>query len=141
MRTAFNLIRIIVFLPDGPHNAKQLTEQEKVVAVWRVSSNRMGLKSHAHRWYQVREAVLDPKVWLLWLMAAAIGILNGGVANFASALIKGFGFNALQASLMQTPGGAFEIIGCIAFGFLSRLRGMLLPSIILSCLPGMAGVS
>ncbi|USW58155.1 Putative major facilitator superfamily, MFS transporter superfamily [Septoria linicola] len=131
---------IILFLADGPHNAKQLSEYEKVVAIWRVSSNRLGLKNHEYKWYQVREALLDPKVWLLWLMGAAIGILNGGVANFTSALIKGFGFDALQASLMQTPGGAFEIVGCIAFGFLSRLPGMLCPSIILSCLPGMAGL-
>lgn len=73
-------------------------------------------------------------------MAACIGILNGGVANFASALIKGFGYDALRASLMQTPGGAFEILGCILFGYVSRFRGWLCPAIILSCLPGIAGL-
>lgn len=132
--------QIIYFLPDGPHNAKQLDHYEKVVAVWRVSANRIGLKNHEFKWYQVREALLDPKVWLVWLMGAAVGILNGGVVNFTSALIKGFGFSGLRASLMQTPGGAFEIVGCILFGFLSRIDGWLCPSIILSCLPGMAGL-
>lgn len=127
-------------MPDGPHNAKQLSSYEKVVAVWRVSSNRIGLKNHQFKWYQVREALIDPRSWLVWLMGAAVGILNGGVANFTSALIKGFGFDALRASLMQTPGGAFEIVGCILFGYLSRFNGMLCPAIILSCLPGMAGL-
>ncbi|KAK4500651.1 hypothetical protein PRZ48_008840 [Zasmidium cellare] len=133
-------VLIIIYLPDGPHNAKMLSHYEKVVAVWRVSHNRIGLKSHEFKWHQVSEAVLDPKTWLLWLMAASVGILNGGVANFASALIKGFGYDALRASLMQTPGGAFEIIGCIIFGYLSKYPGWLCPAIILSCLPGMAGL-
>ncbi|KAF7192194.1 putative transporter [Pseudocercospora fuligena] len=131
---------IVFFLPDGPHNAKMLTDYEKVVAVWRISRNRIGLKANEFKRYQVYEAFTDPKVWLVWLMGAGVGILNGGVANFTSALIKGFGYDALQASLMQTPGGAFEIVGCILFGFLSRYQGWLMPSIILGCLPGMAGL-
>ncbi|KPI34296.1 putative transporter [Cyphellophora attinorum] len=131
---------ISLYLPDGPHNAKMLSDYEKIVAVWRISKNKVGLKHKEMRWYQVREAATDPRVWLIWLMGAAVGVLNGGVVNFASALIKGFGFNALQASLIQTPGGAFEIIGCIIFGYLSTLRGWLGISIILSSLPGMAGL-
>lgn len=117
-----------------------LTEYEKVVAVWRISKNRMGLKHNEIKWYQVKEALLDPRSWLIWLMGAAVGILNGGVANFTSALIKGFGFDALQASLMQTPGGAFEIIGCILCGYLSSFKGWYLPALILGCIPGMVGL-
>lgn len=133
-------IQIIIYLPDGPHNAKFLTDYEKVVAVWRVSRNRIGLKSNDFKWYQLREALTDPKSWLVWLMGAAVGILNGGVVNFTSALIKGFGYDALKASLMQTPGGAFEIVGCIMFGLLSRFEGWLCPAIVISCLPGIAGL-
>lgn len=73
-------------------------------------------------------------------MGASVGVLNGGVVNFASALIKGFGYDALHASLMQTPGGAFEIVGCIIFGYISSFEGWLCWSIILSSLPGMAGL-
>ncbi|KAK3681208.1 hypothetical protein LTR37_020940 [Vermiconidia calcicola] len=115
---------IVLYLPDGPHNAKML----------------IGLKHNEIKWYQVKEALLDPKSWLVWLMGASVGVLNGGVANFTSALIKGFGYDALQASLMQTPAGAFEIVGCILFGWLSSFRGWYLPSIILGCIPGMAGL-
>lgn len=132
--------QISLYLPDGPHNAKFLTDYEKIVAVWRVSRNRIGLKHKETKPYQIREAFLDIRVWLIWLMGASIGLLNGGVVNFASALIKGFGYDALQASLMQTPGGAFEIVGCLIFGYVSSFRGWLCWAIALSSLPGMAGL-
>ncbi|KAH6712288.1 MFS transporter [Leptodontidium sp. MPI-SDFR-AT-0119] len=106
---------IILYLPDGPHNAKCLTEYERIVAVWRVSKNQTGIK----------EALLDSKTYLLLLMAACYGILNGGVANFISSIIKGFGYSPLKTSLLQTPGGAFEIVMCIAFGYLSTYKNTL----------------
>ncbi|KAH9219810.1 MFS allantoate transporter [Leptodontidium sp. 2 PMI_412] len=100
---------IILYLPDGPHNAKCLTEYERIVAVWRVSKNQTGVKDPKIMPHQIKEALLDSKTYLLLLMAACYGILNGGVANFISSIIKGFGYSPLKTSLLQTPGGAFEI--------------------------------
>ncbi|KEF54402.1 uncharacterized protein A1O9_09568 [Exophiala aquamarina CBS 119918] len=131
---------IIVYLPDGPHNAKMLTEYERMVAVWRVSKNQMGIKHRVINRAQIKEALLDGRTYLLLAMGACTGILNGSVANFASSLIKGFGFNALRTSLLQTPGGAFEIIGCVFFGWLSTKKNLLGFSIIVSSLPGIAGL-
>lgn len=124
---------IVLYLPDGPHNARMLTEYERMVAVWRVSKNQMGLKHHKLVPAQIKEALIDPKTYLLFLMGTCTGILNGAVTNFASALIKGFGFNALRTSLLQTPGGAFEVIGCIFFGFLATKKNMLSITIIREC--------
>jgi MFS family permease len=116
---------IFLYLPDGPHNAKMLNEYERMVAVWRVSKNQMGIKHHKVVPSQIKEAFLDGRTYLMLLMGACTGILNGGVANFASSLIKGFGFDALRTSLLQTPGGAFEIIGCIGFGFIATRKNLL----------------
>lgn len=116
---------ILLYLPDGPHNAKCLTEYERVVAVWRVSRNKTGVKDPKVQPYQFKEALLDVKTWILLVAAAATGILNGGVANFASALIKGFGFDALRTSLLQTPVGAFELVFVILFGYLATVKNML----------------
>ena len=116
---------ILLYLPDGPHNAKMLSEYERMVAVWRVSKNQMGIKHKALIPYHIKEAFLDGKTYLLLLMGICTGILNGGVANFASALIKGFGFSALRTSLLQTPGGAFELISCMAFGWIATRKNML----------------
>jgi hypothetical protein len=124
---------IIYWLPDGPHNARMLTEHERMVAVWRVSKNQMGIKHHKIVWSQVREAFVDPKTYLVLLMGACTGILNGAVANFASAIIKGFGFSALRTTLLQTPGGAFEIIACQGLGFLATRHNMLGVTIICEC--------
>lgn len=124
---------IILYLPDGPHNAKMLTEYERMVAVWRVSKNQMGIKHHKVVPSQIKEALLDFRTHLLLFMGICTGILNGSVTNFASALIKGFGFDALRTSLLQTPGGAFEVIGCVAFGWLATKRNLLGFTIIREC--------
>ncbi|KAL2421627.1 putative transporter [Exophiala dermatitidis] len=131
---------ILLYLPDGPHNAKMLTEYERMVAVWRVSKNQMGIKHRKVVPSQIKEALLDGRTYLMLLMGACTGILNGGVANFASALIKGFGFDPLRTSLLQTPGGAFEILGCIGFGLIATRKNLLGITIIVGCLPGVAGL-
>ena len=105
---------IYAYLPDGPHNAKMLSEYERVVAVWRISRNQTGLKQPKIVPSQIKEALLDPRQLLLYLMAACYGILNGGVANFLAAIIKGFGYSALRTSLLQTPVGAFQLVMVIA---------------------------
>ncbi|ORY54954.1 MFS transporter [Pseudomassariella vexata] len=131
---------IITYLPDGPHNARMLTPHERMVAVWRVSKNQIGLKHGTLKPYQIREALLDGKCYLLYASGIAVGILNGGVANFLSAIIQGFGYDALRTSLMQAPGGAFEIVACVFFGWVSQRSKMVGPAIILGCIPGMAGL-
>ncbi|KAI0133913.1 MFS transporter [Xylariales sp. AK1849] len=131
---------ILLYLPDGPHDAKMLNEYERVVAVWRVSKNQMGIKHSAIKPSQLKETLLDCRCYLIFMTGITIGILNGGVTNFMSAIIKGFDFDSLTTSLLQAPGGAFEIVGCLLFGHLSQYPNMVGVAIILSCLPGMAGL-
>lgn len=52
-------------LPDSPHDAKFLTERERVIAVRRLESNKTGVKNRHHKQYQVIEALKDFKVWML----------------------------------------------------------------------------
>ncbi|KAL4806812.1 major facilitator superfamily domain-containing protein [Aspergillus unguis] len=131
---------IYTYLPDGPHNAKMLSEYERIVAVWRISRNQTGLKRPRIVPAQIKEALTDHRQWLLYLMALCYGILNGGVANFLAAIIKGFGYDPLRTSLLQTPVGAFELVMVIAFGYLSRIPNMLGATVVLSCVPGLAGL-
>lgn len=130
----------MLYLPDGPHNAKMLTEYERVVAVWRVSNNQIGLKDATIRPYQIKEALLDSKCYLLWMVAIGLGILNSTITNFMSAIIKGFNFDSLRASLLQAPGGAFEVVGCLLLGWVSQLPNMVGATIIIGCLPGIAAL-
>lgn len=133
-------VAVLLYLPDGPHNVRMLSEYERVVAVWRISRNQTGLKHSKIVPGQIVEALTDPKSWLLYLMAICYGFLNGGVANFMSSIIEGFGYDALRTSLMQMPVGAFELVMVIVFGFVSRLPNMIGITIIIACLPGLAGL-
>ncbi|KAL2816716.1 major facilitator superfamily domain-containing protein [Aspergillus granulosus] len=68
------------------------------------------------------------------------GILNGGVANFLVAIIKRFGYSPLRTSLLQTPVGGIQVVMVIAFGYLSKVRNMLGATIVIACVPGLAGL-
>ncbi|EEP78541.1 predicted protein [Uncinocarpus reesii 1704] len=133
-------IVLVLFMPDGPHNAKMLTEYERIVAVWRIRRNKTGIQHPEFLVYQVKEALTDVKTYLCLLMGLCYGALNGGVTNFLSALIKGFGFSGLEASLLQTPSGGIQFVTGIVFGYISTIHNFLGITIIISCLPGMAGL-
>ncbi|KAI1846987.1 hypothetical protein JX265_006816 [Neoarthrinium moseri] len=131
---------ILFYLPDGPHDAKMLTEYERMVAVWRVSKNQMGIKNSSIKTPQIKEALLDGRCYLIFATGMALGLVNGAVTNFMSSIIKGFNFDPLKTSLMQAPGGAIEVVACLGLGYISQMRNMLGISILLGCLPGMVGL-
>lgn len=111
------------------------------MAVWRVSGNKTGIKHEKVLWYQIREIALDGKIYLVALVAACLGILNGSVANFLSALLAGFGYDSLHVVLYQLPGGAMQFVVTITVGlFNSMVPGFLCVSIIAGCIPGLAGM-
>lgn len=62
--------------PANPTKARWLTEVEKTIAVMRVAENETGIDNKNIKWYQVREALLDPRFWLLNLFALASNIPN-----------------------------------------------------------------
>jgi len=97
-------------MPDSAHNARFLTHKQKVIAIDRISKNMVGTKTKQYNPQQVVEAFLDVKVWSLTLMGLATGVVNGGVSNFGTSLIKGFGFSGLYATLLQLPNGALEFL-------------------------------
>lgn len=115
---------VLLYLPDGPHKGRLFSEYERTILVWRVSKDRRGVKSPKFKLGQMKEAMIDPKTWLLCLSSACFGILNGGVVNFKSALIAGFGFTGVQANLLGMPSGPVQIVGCVGFGLLARQKNM-----------------
>lgn len=108
-----NFVSGCVFLavvPDLPSTAKFLTHRQRLVAVRRVAENMVGLKNKEIKIPQALQAFSDVKVLCFAGMGISCGVINGGVSNFASALIKGFGFSGIYATLLQLPTGAFEAI-------------------------------
>jgi sugar phosphate permease len=109
-------IVMFVFLPDSPVTAKGLTRDEKRMAVQRLRENQTGVENKHLKWHQVREAFLDVKLYLFFLLGVVCNVPNGGISNFGTLIIQGFGFSTLVTTLMQVPYGiiiAISILICV----------------------------
>lgn len=58
-------------LPESPVTAWFLTPEEKFAAVERLRAGQTGVRCAKFKWSQIREAVLDVKVWLVAIMMAS----------------------------------------------------------------------
>jgi hypothetical protein len=132
------------FMPDSPSTAKFLTHKQRVIAIDRISENMIGVKTKQFQSKQAIEAFLDIKVHCLMLIGLACGVINGGVSNFSSALIRGFGFSGIYATLLQLPTGAIEFFVVplcgLAAGYFKDTRCFILAVICLPPLGGLLGI-
>ncbi|KAK3074980.1 hypothetical protein LTR53_002150 [Teratosphaeriaceae sp. CCFEE 6253] len=137
-------IVFINFMPDSAQNARFLSHKQKVIAVDRISKNMVGVKTKQFKKAQVFEALLDVKVWIIILMGMATGIINGGVSNFGSSLIKGFGFSGVNATLLQLPNGVLEFLVVPACGliatYIKDVRCLTIMGVCLIPLGGLLGI-
>lgn len=69
---------MLAFLPNSPMTAKWLTPRQRCIAVMRVQKNKTGISNKTFKVYQLREALLDPKSWLLFIINVGLNIPNGG---------------------------------------------------------------
>ncbi|KAK0799522.1 Allantoate permease [Friedmanniomyces endolithicus] len=119
------VVGIIFFftVPDNQLNARWLSKEDRILALERIRINQQGVGNKHFKWYQVREALLDPITWAFFLYALIADIPNGGISNFFSQLITSFGYTAEQSLLYGTPGGAVEVITLIVGGWLGDRIG------------------
>lgn len=140
-----NLVWSVFFLylaPDSPATARFLTHEERLKVIDHVSKNQMGIKDTKFKPVQFKEAMIDPNNWIMALIGLACGVINGAVTNFISSLIKGFGFSGLNATLLQLPTGAIELVvvfsvGMVALFTQKNVRVILL---FLTCIPTLAAL-
>ncbi|KAI8282142.1 hypothetical protein K4K60_003720 [Colletotrichum sp. SAR11_57] len=133
---------IALFLfPSSPVDFKLFTHEERVVSVWRVADNHTGIKHSQFLPYQMKEAFLEPRVWCVALQQISIGIINGSLTNFTSALLKGFGYNSIETLKWQLPSGAFQLVPTVILGYLaSRYRNITVLMSVLAGVPSIAGI-
>ncbi|KAI5293377.1 hypothetical protein KEM52_005596 [Ascosphaera acerosa] len=105
-------------IPDSQLNARWLSERDRALAVERIRENQQGTGTREFKWYQVKEALLDPIVWTFALVAVIAEIPNGGLTNFFSQLIVGMGFSAEQSLLLGVPAGFVEVVTIVASAWL-----------------------
>ncbi|KIX01809.1 uncharacterized protein Z518_09536 [Rhinocladiella mackenziei CBS 650.93] len=112
-------IVIGIFMPDSPVTAKFLNDRERRIAVERLKSNQTGIENKHLKPYQVLEAFMDIKLYLFFILGMVCNIPNGGISNFGTIIIKGFGFSTLVTTLMQIPYGCFIILSILLCVFLN----------------------
>ncbi|KAJ1561693.1 hypothetical protein HK405_003137 [Cladochytrium tenue] len=120
----------LFFMPDNQLNAWFLTDKEKIMAVERIRKNQQGVGNKHFKWYQMKEALLDPVAWAFVFYSFIADIPNGGISNFFSQLIVSFGFTNEQSLLVAVPAGAVEVIALILCGYIGdRFKNRLLVSL------------
>lgn len=89
-------IVMFIFLPDSPVTAKGLSQRERRMAVERRRQDQTGIENKHLKPYQVWEALTDWKCLLFFVLGTSANIPNGGISNFGTLIIKGFGFSTRE---------------------------------------------
>jgi ACS family allantoate permease-like MFS transporter len=108
----FTIVIGIVFLfvmPDSQLNARWLSDNDKRLAVERVRINEQGIGNKHFKWYQFKEAMLDPMTWAFAFFALASGIPIGGVTNFFSQLVSSL--CAVHLFKILAPASPCDLLG------------------------------
>ncbi|WFD34157.1 hypothetical protein MCUN1_000993 [Malassezia cuniculi] len=119
----FGVICMLI-LPSSPDTARHLKPRERCVAVYRIASNQSGIHDSTFKWYQVKEALLDVRLYLFFLAFASVNVTNGGISIFASEIISEFTNEKTRNALLGMCQGASEVvavaIGTVLFVTLRR---------------------
>ncbi|KAF9873048.1 major facilitator superfamily transporter [Colletotrichum karsti] len=128
------------FLPNSPLTAWFLDPDERLVAVERLRHGQTGVKNQTIKGSQIKEGLLDPKVWLVALTMASGYTVNGAVSGFGPLIVSTFGYSALDSILFQFPLGAICAVGIPLTGWLcSKYRNIRIITLIACTLPVIAG--
>ncbi|CAO1619738.1 unnamed protein product [Sympodiomycopsis kandeliae] len=128
--TIFFGLWTIFLMPSSPAKTRLFTEDERKVALTRVTSRPgQSARSFFDRkvWTQSFEAIRDPRLYIIFLGLTLGSIPNGGVTAYSVQLLAGFGY-PLQRTLLLTlaPGGA-QIVSVLLFilaSYLARSRAL-----------------
>lgn len=127
-------------LPNSPASAWFLTKEERLAAVERLRHGQTGVRCTKLKWYQVKEAIFDAKIWLVALMMASAYTMNGAVSGFGPLIVSTFGWDTLASILLQFPLGGLCFLVILGTGYLgSKFDNIRILMLVLTCLPVIAG--
>ena len=133
---------LLFFLPDSIMTARQFTLEERALLIGRGRLARTGVLNKTIKWYQIREAFIDPQVWLLVLFMLLNECMNGGVANFGKLIIKGVVKDPLQTVALGIPMGAFQVVWILSGTFLaSKIKNIRTIIMAVYLIPTIIGIS
>lgn len=135
-------IIMFFFLPDSILSAKRFTLEEKALLIARGRLGKTGILNKTIKWSQVREAFIDPQVWLLFLFVLLNEAINGGYANFGKLIVKGLVTSPLHTTALGIPQGAFQVVWILSGTWIaSHFKNQRTNVMALYILPTIIGVS
>jgi hypothetical protein len=110
------------------------------VATERLRKSATGVRCQVIKPYQLLEALLDIKVWLVFILMASAYTVNGAVSGFGPLIVSTFGWSTLESILWQFPLGGLCLITILLSGWLSsKIPNIRLILLVVNCLPVIAG--
>ncbi|CAG7933116.1 unnamed protein product [Penicillium olsonii] len=133
---------MLVFLPDDVVSSKRFTLDEKALLVARGRLGQTGIINHQIKWHQIREALVDPQVWILFFFTLLNEVVNGGIASFGKLIIKGLTDNSATAVALGIPFGGFQIFYVLGGTYLaSRVKNFRTVVMFVYLMPTILGAS
>nr|QFR37074.1 MFS transporter [Cyberlindnera americana] len=106
-------------IPDSPAGAWFLTPEEKLMAVERIRANNQGYGNKTFKKEQLKECLLDWKIWLMFAFGVLDEVPNGGLTNFTSILLKtDFKYSTKKSLLMNIPFSCVGFTSTVGIGCL-----------------------
>ncbi|KAF9020481.1 MFS general substrate transporter [Hymenopellis radicata] len=96
---------LFIFIPDSPYHTHWFNRTERLIIISRKRDDQNLTDNREWKASQVLEAFMDVKIYLFFLFGFTANVPNGGTSNFGTIIVKGFGFNTFQTTLMQIPYG------------------------------------
>uniref|UniRef100_A0A0D2Y6H5 Major facilitator superfamily (MFS) profile domain-containing protein n=1 Tax=Fusarium oxysporum (strain Fo5176) TaxID=660025 RepID=A0A0D2Y6H5_FUSOF len=87
-------------LPDNILRGKGFSLEEKALLIGRARLAKTGVLNRTIKWSQVWECLMDPQIWLLTIFVLVNEVINGGVANFGSLIIKASRYQNMRTVIM-----------------------------------------
>ncbi|ETS73441.1 hypothetical protein PFICI_15046 [Pestalotiopsis fici W106-1] len=113
---------VIMFfiIPNSPNEEDFMKGKEKFIALDRTKNNMTGVENKEFKWYQVKEAFMDYKTYLLFFFFLFMNVPTGGLSAFAAQIISGLGMSPLETVLLTMPCSIFQTVAGLVVAYPQR---------------------
>ncbi|KAF4966819.1 hypothetical protein FSARC_5534 [Fusarium sarcochroum] len=139
---AFSFV-LMYLMPDNQNNARWLNDRQKLIAVERVRENQTVTADNEWKWHQFWEALRDPQTIFFFVTAMGNTMPSTFASQFSSQIVKGFGFTAIQTTLISTcPAAVIQLLTFLVFSYIASCHNNIrLYLSILVSIPPLIGAS
>jgi MFS transporter, ACS family, tartrate transporter len=119
-------------LTDHPHDAEWLRPEQRDWLQKRLDSEQT--QREAVHSYELREALVNPRVWLLTLVYFGQNVSNYGLLIFLPQIVKSFGISTQMTGFVSALPFVFAAVAMIYWGFHSDRTGNRIMHVASACL-------